>query len=205
MRKFNKYLILTITAALLAGVVFSQAGAVSAQQNQPVGVVVAYIPGQSITIADQTGAQHEYMLSQNVKILPPGRANALVVGTFVTIIAPASLDRGKQTAVGIVVHPHIPNGWTVPSMTATPAMSATPAESFTPTPENTLTTTETPTATGTGTQTVTETATATATVEGTPSGTPTATATLPAGNPAVTTDTFIEWLRSLFRQLLASR
>jgi hypothetical protein len=132
-----------------------------------------------------------------VKILPPPRANLLKVGSFVTIIAPASLGDGKQTAVGIVVHPQVPPGWKVPSLSATPVGTNTAIETAiaSETPTGTLIATESATATGT----VTETATPTAggimdTHTPTPQG----------GGSAATTTSLIDWLRSLLRQLLSS-
>lgn len=218
MRRFNIFLILALTAALLASFTLSQVHTVSAQGESPVGVVVAYVPGQSITIVDQTGAQHEYTILSSVKILPPGRANSLAVGSFVTIIAPASLSQGKQIAVGIVVHPAVPGGWVVPTMSTTPVATETGVGTETATPVGTLVT-ETETATPVGTL-VTDTATITETTTGTPlatdtatetstpmmgetpTETPTETATPSTGGAAASTDTFINWLASLFRELL---
>ena len=203
MRKFNLCMIIALAVAVLASLTFSQVSSAAAQQEPPVGVVIAYTPGQSITIVDQRGTEHQYTISTNLKILPPGRANSLAVGSFVTIIAPASLNQGKQTAVGIVVHPNIPNGWNVPSAAATPLAPDTP------TPIGTSSATETAPVTVTGTQlateTMTETATATPILEGTPSETPTATPTPPGGTATATTEGFVEWLRSLFSQILSSR
>lgn len=205
MRKSKIYLILALASALFAGAVFSQAGTVSAQGESPVGIVVAYIPGQSITIADHSGAQQEYMLSSTLRILPPGRANSLAVGSFVTIIAPASLSQGRQTAAGIVVHPAIPGGWTVPSLSATPLPTNTAVETATETPTGILPATNTPTATATetGTPLATDTATDTPTPEGTATDTPTATPTPAGGGTAAPTNTLIEWLAALFRQILS--
>lgn len=203
MRTIKIYLILVLAATLIAAFTISKVGTVSAQQDQPVGVVVAYVPGQSITIVDQSGNQHAYMISSSLKILPPGRANSLTIGSFVTVIAPASLSQGKETAVGIVIHPHVPAGWNVPSLSATPGVSETPGGTFTATPAGTSMPTETATPTGTGTETASE--TATATVTGSPLETPTATATTMSGNNPDTTNTLVGWLMSLVRQLLPSR
>ena len=206
MRKTNVLLIIALALALLASVALNQNSTASAQEVPPVGVVVAYDPGQSITIVDQSGNQHEYLISSSLKILPPGRADSLAVGSFVTIIAPASLDKGKQTAVGIVVHPHVPNGWNVPSGSATPFPTNTSDGTFTPTPTGTLPATETATATATGTPLATGTSTATATAVGTSTDTPTPTATPTAGGGTTpTANSFIEWLRSLFRQILTNQ
>ena len=199
MRKTNVLMIIALALALLASVAWNQGSTASAQNVPPVGVVVAYIPGQSITIVDQHGTQHEYILSTSLKILPSGDANSITVGSFVTIIAPASHDDGKQTAVGIVVHPHVPHGWHIPSVTVTefPTETATPTGTIT-TETATPTSTETPTATSTSTETPPPLGTSTET------STPTAT---PAGGTATsqTVDSFIEWLRSLFHQLLTNQ
>jgi hypothetical protein len=225
MRKLNILLIVALAAAMFASLAFGQVGAVSAQEVPPTGVVVDYLPGQSITIVDQNGTQHQYTISSTVKILPSARANALAVGSFVTIIAPASLSQGKQVAVGIVVHPQVPPGWNVPSMSATPSMTSTAVETFTASPTGTFLATdtamatETPTvtqlatATDTATATVTEgvlvtdTSTATETPTGieTATDTPTATATPTGGGAAGSTNALIEWLRSLFQQILTRR
>jgi hypothetical protein len=184
---------------LIAGVAFGQINDVAAQKEGPVGIVVAYVPGQSITIMDQQGAQSEFVLDPALKIVPPGAESSLAVGSFVTVIAPASLDKGKQVAVGLVIHPKVPDGWKpldpsdkdlLPSATplvkntagpTDPAVTATPKESETPTPA------EFPTAT--------------------PAETLTATPT-PAPNSqetgkAAKSNSFIEWLRSLFQQVLS--
>jgi len=128
------------------------------------------------------------------------------VGSFVTIIAPASLDKNKQTAVGIVVHPQVPGGWSIPSLSATPFATGTPNGSETATSTGTLATgtvtatlTETPTAVSIGTQTETP------TPFGTLTDTPTPTPTPAGGSTTVTTNTFIEWLKSLFRQVISSQ
>lgn len=206
MRKTNILLIIALTLAMFASVTLTQIPVASAQEVPPVGVVVAYVPGQSITIVDQSGMQHEYLLSPSLKILPPGSAISLAIGSFVTIIAPASLGDGKQTAVGIVVHPHIPIGWNVAILSATPLATGTAIAS----PTGTLTS-ETPTPTGTlATDTATETPTASETATETPPGvatftdTPTPTATPGGGGTTISTNAFIEWLRDLFRQLLSS-
>ncbi len=223
MRKLNILLIMALAAAMFASFTFGRVGTVSAQEVPPTGVVVDYFPGQSITVVDQSGTQHQYTISSTVKILPPGRATSLAVGSFVTIIAPASLSQGKQMAVGIVVHPHVPPGWNVPSISATAPMTATAVETFTASPTGTslatatATATETPTGTqlatdtatetATGTQLATDTATATetpTTVE-TPTDTPTATATPIGGGTTISNNALIEWLRSLFQQILTSR
>lgn len=225
MRKLNILSIIALAAAMFASFTFGQVGTVSAQEVPPTGVVVDYLPGQSITIVDQRGTQHQYTISSTVKILPPVRANALAVGSFVTIIAPASLSQRKQVAVGIVVHPQVPPGWNIPTVSATPPMTSTAVETFTASPTGTSLATDTAiaTETPTGTQlaTATDTATATATdvvlvtdtstATETPIGmetatdTPTATATPLGGGAAGSANALIEWLRSLFQQILTSR
>lgn len=192
MRKINLLLIIALTLAMVASVTLNQINTVSAQGLEPVGVVVAYIPGQSITVMDQSGAQHEYSISPYVRILPPPRANMLRVGSFVTIIAPASLANGKQTAVGIVVHPQVPPGWKVQSLSATPLPTNQAAATATATPTGTLLATATPTGM------------ATATAIGTSTDIPTATATPTGGGTTINTNALIDWLRALLRQLLAS-
>jgi hypothetical protein len=211
MRKFTILIMLLLAGSFVASLAFAQVNPVAAQQESPVGVVVAYVPGQSITIADQSGALHEYMISSSLKILPPGRANALGVGSFVTIIAPASLSQGKQMAVGIVVHPNVPGGWIIPTISATPLATGTTVETQTPTPVGTLPGTQTATgtasatATGTVLATETETSTATPTVVGTITETATATPTPAGGGTAPSANALIDWLASLFRQILSSR
>jgi hypothetical protein len=202
MRKLNILLIIALAAAMLASFTFGHVSTVSAQEGPPTGVVLDYLPGQSITIVDQSGTQHQYTISSTLKILPPVRANALAVGSFVTIIAPASLSQGKQMAVGIVVHPHVPEGWNVPSLSATPPATST-ADIYTSTATGTgiASVTATATETVTGTQPATDTATATET----PTLVETATVTPMGGGTDASTHALIEWLRSLFQQILTSR
>lgn len=204
MRKTNIFMMITITLALLAGAAFGQIKNVSAQNNGPVGVVVAYVPGQSITIVDQQGNQSEFTLASSLRILPPGRGNSLAVGSFVTVIAPASLSAGKQIAVSIVVHPQVPNGWNIPSMSATPLPTGTADGTQTATPTGTLltetvTVTLTETPTNVATVTLTETPTPPMTPEPTFTAVETPTPTPPGGGTGPTNITFIEWLRSLFQ------
>jgi hypothetical protein len=85
MRKINLLLIITLTLAIVASVTLRQVGTASAQAVPPVGVVVAYVPAQSITIVDQQSTQHEYLLSTSVRILPPGGARSLGVGSFMIL------------------------------------------------------------------------------------------------------------------------
>lgn len=204
MRRTNVFLIIALALALLASLTLNPISIVSAQNGGPVGVVVAYTPGQSITIVDQKGNQNEYMLAASLKILPPGAANSLAVGSFVTIIAPASLINGKEMAVGIVVHPHVPPGWNVPALTATPFLTGTPSgtEIASPTgtpPTETPAISETPTPVETGTLTETPPVTPSVTLTETTTPTPTPS----GGGTTVTTNTFMDWLRSLLSQLLS--
>ena len=206
MRRRNTMLIIALALAAVASLALHQVNVVSAQGNEPVGVVMAYTPGQSITIVDHEGTQHQYQLSSSLMILPPGRASSLVVGSFVTVIAPASSGNGTPIAMGIVVHPQVPPGWNVQAMsptavpmetlvrTSTATSTATLLETSTPTPTGTLT--ETPTPNGTATETTTPTVIGTTTETATPIATQTGSGT------AITTNAVIEWLRALFRALL---
>ena len=53
MRKKNVLWIIALTLVLAASLTLGQVNTVSAQNFPPVGVVVDYDPGQSITIVDQ--------------------------------------------------------------------------------------------------------------------------------------------------------
>jgi hypothetical protein len=206
MHKSSLILTIALTLALMARVTLWQVNTASAQEVPPVGIVVAYIPGQSITIVDQQGVQHEYLISPSLKILPPGHENFLSIGSFVTIIAPASLSSSKQTAVGIVIHPNVPNGWNVMLGSSTPLATNTPADIFTVTPTGTLLATETATATAmtTGTPLASETVTSTETPTPVVTFTDTTTATpTPAGVGTTAANSIFDWLRSLFRMVLA--
>ncbi len=201
MRKKNLFLMTAITLALFASVAFGQVKDVAAQKEGPVGIVVAYIPGQSITIVDQQGVQSEFMLDPSLKILPLGGEKTLTVGSFVTLIAPASLDKGKQLAIGIVIHPKVPDGWTGKVL----APSATPQVKITADATGTLSTdgskplmTETPTPIVPSDATITPTALETSKV--TPTATP-----LGGVSTKVTNESFIQWLTSLIRQVLAGQ
>jgi hypothetical protein len=211
MRKTNTLLIIALALAMVASLALNQVNTVSAQGNPPVGVVIAYTPGQSITIVDQQGVQHEYQLSSSLMILPPGRADQLAVGSFVTVIASASAANGTPVAMGIVVHPQVPPGWNVsisptavgtetPGPTSTPTAVGTVSETSTPTTVETMTPTATATVSTTETATSTATAIGTETATSTPTSTPTATTT--GSGTTITTNAVIEWLRALFRQLL---
>lgn len=207
MRKTNILLTVALALAMVASLALNRVNTASAQGLEHVGVVVAYSPGQSITIADQQGVQHQYQLSSSLKILPPGRENSLVVGSFVTVIAPANAGNGTPLAMGIVIHPHIPPGWNV-SISPTAVGTETPGATSTPTAVGTVSTTSTPTAVETSTATatpplsMTETSTATAAETAIGTSTSTLTATPTSAGATVTTNAVIEWLRALFRQLL---
>ncbi len=198
MRKLNILLVIALAAAMLASFMLGHVGTVSAQEVPPTGVVVEYLPGQSITIVDQSSTQYQYAISASVRILPPVRSNALAVGSFVTIIAPASLTQGKQMAVGIVVHPHVPPGWNMPVMTSTTPDMFTPLPTGTPPATDTTIATITPT----GTQLATDMATETPSSVETATDTPTTTATAVGGGSALSPDAFLAWLRSLFQQVI---
>ena len=126
MRKTNLVLVMALMLAMFAGLTLNQANGVSAQGESPVGQVVAYIPGQSITILDKIGQQKEYVLDPLVKIEPAEKASLLGVGSYVTIIAPASLSKEKQIAIGIVIHEKTPEGFKELLPTATPLVKNTP-------------------------------------------------------------------------------
>lgn len=187
MRKINIVLVITLGLSVLAGLAFHQVSNVSAQGDSLIGVVVAYTPGVSITVVDQKGNQTEYTLDAAVKIESPD--GDIKVGSIVTIIAPASLDKGKQKAVGIVVHPEkelLPSETPRVKDTAVPTdipVTKTPKVAETPTPADAFT------ATPTGTLTETADTAAKAKDDGT------------AAKP----NPFIEWLRSLFRQVLSQQ
>lgn len=207
MRKTNIVLIIALALAMVASLALNRVNTVAAQGNEPVGVVIAYTLGQNITIVDHEGVQHQYQLSSSLMILPPGRSNTLAVGSFVTVIAPASSGNGTPVAVGIVVHPHVPPGWNV-SISPTAVDTETPQATSTPTAVGTESETSTPTAVETSTPTetpivgTTETATPTSTPVGTETAASTATATPTGGATTINTNAIVEWLRALFHQLL---
>lgn len=192
MRKVNFVVAISVMLALFAGLAIHQVSAVSAQGESPLGVVVAYLPGVSITIIDVHGIQTEFALDSSLKIEPADKADSLKVGSFVTIIAPANVDKTKKTAVGIVVHPKTPDGLKELLPTATPLVKNTPMP-----PEPTLTATpkasETPTPFESASPTPFETLTETAT----PGPIPKQEGTNASANA------FIEWLRALFVQVLS--
>lgn len=202
MRKTNLMVVIALALAVLTGLILTQVSGVSAQGDAPVGVVVAYIPGVSITIVDQKGNQIEYALDAAVKIEPPDAEKSLKVGSYVTIIAPASISKEKKIAVGIVVHP---DKELLPSPTPgekellpsqTPFVKNTPAPTEAPTTA-TPKVAETPTAVESATANPMETLTVTATPKTPEDDKETGT--------TVKSNSFIEWLKSLFRQLLSQK
>lgn len=200
MRKRNGILVVALAAVIFAFAPFHQAGTALAQAGAPVGVVTAYVPGQSITVVDQNGTEHEYQIGPSLKILPPSRDNFLGVGSFVTVIAPASLDNGKQTAVGIVIHPEIPSGWNVTPGSATLLPTRTMIGTQTAIQTGTPTTSETAAASETPWATATETPTAIGTFTDTPTPAPN-----PSGKITVNANSLLDWLSGLVRELLGSQ
>ena len=154
---------------------------------QHVGYVIEYIKGQSITIVDRNGIKFKFALDPQLKIVPAKRASLLEKDRplYVTVIAPANSPNNKMVAVGIVIHPGIPNGFPTPTPTFTPTNTPTMTPTVvtsTPTPTGTSPT-NTPTPTGTSpTNTPTPTGTA-------PTDTPTPTST--PGGGAIVLDKFI--------------
>lgn len=189
MRKMNLVLVIALGLAALSGLAFHQVSSASAQGDSVMGIVVAYTPGVSITIVDQNGNQIEYALDAGVKIQSSTGDKFITVGAVVTIVAPASLDKGKQKAVEIMVHPDkelLPSETPRVKDTALPTdvpVTKTPKVNETPTPIGELTTT--PTTTVTATPLVTE--------------------NTKQDGTAVKANPFIEWLRSLFRQVLSQQ
>lgn len=186
MRKLHFVLFVALVLALLTGLTLQQVSKVSAQGESSMGVVLAYTPGVSITIVDQDGNQIEYALDANVKIESSSSEKFITVGSVVTIIAPASLDKGKQKVVGIMVHPE---------------KELLPSE--TPRVKDTALPTDVPV---TKTPKIGETPTLVGEVTTTPSATPVVSedmkqddGTTEKANP------FIEWLRSLFQQVLSQQ
>ncbi len=167
-KKFSVLLVFALAAALVGNMITSMTGSASPASSsekeiqlqaevQRVGIVVTYIPEQSITIVDQDGNPFTFELASPLKIVPEFRASMLATGAFVTIIAPNNVPGGKQIAEGIVIHPDIPNGFPIPTQTFTPSPTETP----TATPTE-ATPSETVTPTGTqirSTQSVTQTTT----------------------------------------------
>ena len=73
-----------------------------------VGTVTAYTAGSSITIQATDDNAYTFSLTSDTKILPPGLAETLAVGSRVTIIATRDPSTLGWTATGIVVHPPLP-------------------------------------------------------------------------------------------------
>lgn len=201
MRRTNILLVIALALAIFASVAWNQVSTASAQQVPPEGIVVAYLPGQSITIADKNGTQIEFVIDPSMKILPPEAANSLKLGSYVTIIAPASIDKGKQIAVGIVVKPDVPNASKVLAPSQTPQVKDTPASTEAAATESSkeLLPSATPEVKDTAAPTSTLVATEPSKVDETT--TPMATTKEDGSSPKTTG--LIDWLRNLLRQLLA--
>ena len=206
MRKNKILFVAALAVALLANLVLAQASPASAQEIQLVGLVVDYVPGQSITIVGQDGIQYQFELTSLVKIVPPELADTLKVDAYVTIIAPNKLSDGKNIASGIVIHPKTPED--LPTKIAIGKDTATaPTKVLEPTVENP---TKAPVFTATSTATPIETGTVvseTPTEKATPVGTVTETikTTTPAKNPTPNiTTSLIEWFKTLVQQLFAN-
>lgn len=201
MKKTSLFVLIALVFAMAASPVIARANASVERGTDHVGLVIAYTPNQSITIVNKDGAEFTFTIASDVKIVPKHRANLLGVGSYVTIISPNNPGNGGGVATGIVVHPQVPNGFPMPNVTDTPLPSAT----STTAPTETMT--ESPTSTETSTSTATETATATATETSTgevPTETATATVTGTAATPQAVTQSFLQWLASLFNQFLSS-
>ena len=200
MKKISLFVLVALAFALLANFTVAQASASPDPGVERVGFVVAYMPNEGITIVGRDGSQTTFTLAPDLKIVPKHRANLLNVGSFVTIISPANVNSfasENRIATGIVIHPQAPNGFPIPTFTSTPLPSATATETETPT----AVVTETPTFTATVTVTETETPTETATPTST--GTVTTTTSTQVNTPSAVTS-FVEWVASLFRQILTS-
>lgn len=211
MRKIRLTALTTLMVILTSAFAIHGITTVSAAPEvKRVGLVVAYTPGDSITIMDKDGDQYMFELGSPLKILPPNRANDLAVGMYVTIIAPNNIPNGKHTAVGIVIHPDAPAGFPLPTATFTPFPTDTlvPTETELPTETATETpvTVESPTEGVNATETSTENATPTGTLTVDP---PTSTETLVVtaltpDDARSAMDAFMEWLAALFRQILSN-
>jgi hypothetical protein len=203
MRKTTNVLaVIALMLAVLMGLTLTQVRGVSAQSDAPVGVVVAYTPGVGITIVDQKGNQIEFALAATVKIEPPDADKSLKVGSYVTIIAPASISKGKQVAVGIVVHPEKDLELSATAAEKELLASATPLVKDTPAPSEVPTMAtpkvgESPTAVESATADPMATLTVTATSE--------TTVKAKVAGAEVKSNPFIEWLKSLFRKVLSQQ
>jgi len=206
MRKNKILFVAALAVALLANLVLAQASPASAQEIQLVGLVVDYVPGQSITIVGQDGIQYQFELTSLVKIVPAELADTLKVDSYVTIIAPNKLSDGKNIASGIVVHPKTPEGLPT-KIDIGKDTTTSPTKVLEPTVENP---TKAPVFTATPTATLMETGTVvseTPTEKATPVGTLTETikTTTSAKNPTPNiTTSFIEWFKTLVHQLFAN-
>lgn len=189
MRKTSIGLVIALVLTLVAGLTLSQVNSASAQGESSVGVVVAYTPGVSITIIDENGNQIEYALDAAVKIDSPDGEKSIKVGSVVTIIAPASISKEKQVAVGVVVHTEkelLPSATPLVKNTplpTNPPVTATPKVGETPTPVESVTATPVDDSTAT----------------------PPPTENTKQDGTDVKSTTFIEWLASLFRQVLSGQ
>jgi hypothetical protein len=76
-----------------------------------VGLVIAYTPGESITIVGRDGELETFTLASPLRIVPANRAGLLGPGAFVTVQAPSNDPNNRQTAVGIVIHPDRPRNF----------------------------------------------------------------------------------------------
>lgn len=203
MRRTNIVLVIAMALALFASVAWNRVSTASAQEVPPEGIVIAYLPGQSITIVDQQGTQLEFVIDPSLKILPPELANSLKVGSKVTIIAPASISKEKQIAVGIVVKPDVSESSKILAPSQTPQVKDTPASTEAPAtgPTKELLPSATPEVKDTPVPTSTLVTESPKVVEST-----TPSATTKGDGTATKTDTnaLIEWLRALLRQLLGS-
>lgn len=201
MKKTSIFVLIALALALAVSPVIARASASAERSTDHVGLVTAYTPNESITIMNKDGAEYTFTIASDVKIVPKNRAESLGVGSYVTIISPNNPGNGGSVATGIVVHPQVPNGFTMPDATDTPLPSATSTTVSAETMTESPTFTETATATSTATETTTATETSTGEV---PTETATATATGTAANPQAVTQSFIQWLASLFNQFLGS-
>ena len=201
MKKITLFVLAVFVLAALANI--ASVSASPTADSGRVGLVTAYMPGESITIMDKNGDELTFELASDLKIVPKHRADMLAVGAYVTVVTPNNGENGKNIVVQIVIHPQAPAGFPIPTATATvvPPDTAAPTETVTETAVPSETATEVPTETAT----VTETTTA---EPGTPTATPTATeeiagtSTQADAEAAVTS--FVNWLASFFRQFLSS-
>ena len=207
MRTYKVLLVAALAVALLANLALAQASPVFAEAVQRVGLVVDYIPGQSIAVVDQDNIQYQFELTSQLKVLPPELADTLKVGSYVTIIAPNKLPDGKSIAAGIVVHPKTPDGFSTKILEPTVAQPTKVLEPTVERPTKVLEpTVENPTKVPDFTATATEPPIGTATmVSETPTPVETATETTTPKNPTPKiTTSFIEWFTKLVRQLFAN-